>query len=124
MKKKVYLVWGMYIGDSDSYGSDKLYDVLHMYELLTDYEKAIKLARELEEVERHFYEFYEIADDAFAMLKDGKKPHKVIEEIKELYRNANGFFDSCYVRESAGENYYKFDVYTLSFPIKKVMTNE
>ena len=124
MKKKVYLVWGMYIGNSENYGSDKLYDVLHMYELFTDYEKAIKVAEGLEKVEKHFLLFYEVIDDAFEMLKNGKEPDEVIEKIKEDYRNEDGSYDDYYVRETAGENYYNFDVCPLSLPEKKVMTNE
>lgn len=124
MKKKVYLVWGMYIGNSENYGSDKLYDVLHMYELFTDYEKAIKVAEGLEKVEKHFLLFYDAIDDAFEMLKNGKEPDEVIEKIKEDYRNEDGSYDDYYVRETAGENYYNFDVYPLSLPEKKVMTNE
>ena len=124
MKKKVYLVWGMYIGNSENYGSDKLYDVLHMHELFTDYEKAIKVAEGLEKVEKHFLLFYEVIDDAFEMLKNGKEPDEVIEKIKEDYRNEDGSYDDYYVRETAGENYYNFDVHPLTLPEKKVMTNE
>ena len=124
MKKKVYLVWGMYIGDSVNYGSDKLYDVLHMYELFTDYEKAIKVAEGLKKVEKYFPLFYKVIDDAFEMLKNGKEPDEVIEKIKEDYRNEDGSYDNYYVRETAGENYYNFDVSPLTLPEKKIMTNE
>lgn len=124
MKKKVYLVWGMYIGDSDNEGSDKFDDIFHTEDIFTDYEKACKVARGLEEVERHFWSFFEIIDDAFVMLKDGEKPYEVIEKIKEDYRNVNGFFDSYYVREEPGNNYYQFEVCSLSLPENRVMTNE
>ena len=59
MKKKVYLVWGMYIGDSANYGSDQLNDVWHMG-LFADYDKAVKVAEGLEKVEKHFWSFYDI----------------------------------------------------------------
>ena len=106
MKKKVYLVWGMYIDDSDNYGSDKLNDVWHMG-LFADYEKAIKVAEGLEKVEKHFLLFYE-----------------VIEKIKEDYRNEDGSYDDYHVRETAGYNNYQFEVYPLTLPENRVMTNE
>ena len=128
MKKKVYLVWGMYIGDtdnygSDNYGSDKLNDVWHMG-LFADYEKAIKVAEGLEKVEKHFLLFYEVIDNAFEMLKNGKEPDEVIEKIKEDYRNEDGSYDDYHVRETAGYNNYQFEVYPLSLPENRVMTNE
>ena len=123
MKKKVYLVWGMYIDDSDNYGSDKLNDVWHMG-LFADYEKAIKVAEGLEKVEKHFYLFYEVIDNAFEMLKNGKEPDEVIEKIKEDYRNEDGSYDDYHVRETAGYNNYQFEVCPLTLPEKKVMTNE
>jgi len=123
MNKKVYLVWGMYIDDSDNYGSEKLNDVWHM-DLFTDYEKAIKVAENLEKVEKHFWSFYEIIDSAFEMLKNGKEPDEVIEKIKEDYRNEDGSYDDDYVRETAGNNYYRFEVCTLTLPEKRVMDNE
>lgn len=128
MKKKVYLVWGMYIGDtdnygSDNYGSDKLNDVWHMG-LFADYEKAIKVAEGLEKVEKHFLLFYEVIDKAFEMLKNGKEPDEVIEKIKENYRNEDGSYDDHHVRETDGCNNYQFEVYPLSLPEKKILTNE
>ena len=123
MKKKVYLVWGMHIGDSDNYGSDQLNNVWHMG-LLADYEKAIKVAEGLEKVEKHFIFFYKVIDNAFEMLKNVKEPDEVIEKIKENYRNEDGSYDYYYVRETAGCNNYQFEVYPLSLPENRVMTNE
>jgi len=123
MNKKVYLVWGMYIDDSDNYGSEKLNDVWHMG-LFADYEKAIKVAEGLEKVEKHFWNFYEIIDSAFEMLKNGKEPDEVIEKIKEDYRNEDGSYDDDYVRDSDGYNCYRFEVCTLTLPEKRVMNNE
>lgn len=123
MNKKVYLVWGMYIDSSDNYGSDKLNDVWHM-DLFTDYEKALKVAEGLEKVEKHFWSFYEIIDDAFEMLKNGKEPDEVIEKIKEDYRNEDGSYNDYYVRQIAGYNNYQFEVCTLTLPEKRVMNNE
>lgn len=123
MNKKVYLVWGMYIDSSDNYGSDKLNDVWHM-DLFTDYEKALKVAEGLEKVEKHFWSFYEIIEDAFEMLKNGKEPDEVIEKIKEDCRNEDGSYNDYYVRQIAGYNNYQFEVCTLTLPEKKVMNNE
>ena len=113
----------MYIDDSDNYGSDKLNDVWHMG-LFADYEKAIKVAEGLEKVEKHFLLFYEVIDNAFEMLKNGKEPDEVIEKIKEDYRNEDGSYDDYHVRETAGCNNYQFEVYPLSLPENRVMTNE
>lgn len=123
MKKKVYLVWGMYIDDSDNYGSEKLNDVWHM-DLFTDYEKAFEVAEGLEKVERHFWSFCEIIDNAFEMLKNGKEPDEVVEKIKEDYRNEDGSYNDYYVRETAGGNNYRFEVCPLTLPEKRVMNNE
>lgn len=123
MNKKVYLVWGMYIDDSGNYGSDKLNDVWHM-DLFTDYKKALKVAEGLEKVERHFWSFCEIIDNAFEMLKNGKEPDEVVEKIKEDYRNEDGSYDDDYVRETAGGNNYQFEVCPLILPERRVMNNE
>lgn len=124
MKKKVYLVWGMYIDDSDNYGSDKLNDVWHMG-LFTDYDKAVKVAEGLEKVEKHFWSFCDIIDNAFVMLSDGKKPDEVAKKIKEYYRTKNhGSHYSYYVRELPGRNYYQFEVCPLTLPENRIMTNE
>ena len=124
MKKKVYLVWGMYIDDSDNYGSDKFNDVWHMG-LFTDYDKAIKVAEGLEKVEKHFWSFYDIIDNAFVMLSNGKEPDEVVEKIKEHYRiKDNGSHYEYYLRESPGENYYQFEVCPLTLPENRIMTNE
>ena len=124
MKKKVYLVWGMYIDDSDNYGSDKLNDVWHMG-LFTDYDKAVKVAKGLEKVEKHFWGFYDILDNAFVMLSDGKEPDEVAEKIKKYYRTKDrGSHYAYYVRELPGRNYYQFEVCPLTFPENRIMTNE
>lgn len=124
MKKKVYLVWGMYIDDSDNYGSDKLNDVWHMG-LFTDYDKAVKVAEGLEKVEKHFWSFCDIIDNAFVMLSDGKEPDEVAKKIKEYYRTKNhGSHYSYYVRELPGRNYYQFEVCPLTLPENRIMTNE
>lgn len=123
MNKKVYLVWGMYIDDSSNYGSDKLNDVWHM-DLFTDYKKALKVAEGLEKVERHFWSFCEIIDNAFEMLKNGKEPDEVVEKIKEDYRNEDGSYNDYYVRETAGGNNYQFEVCPLILPERRVMNNE
>ena len=104
MKKKVYLVWGMYIEDSDNYGSDKLNDVWHMG-LFTDYDKAVKVAKGLEKVEKHFWSFYDIIDNAFEMLKNGKEPDEVIEKISDEKKSAdqNLYYKSLiHMREENG----------------------
>lgn len=124
MKKKVYLVWGMYIDDSDNYGSDKLNDVWHMG-LFTDYDKAVKVAEGLEKVEKHFWSFCDIIDNAFVMLSDGKEPDEIAKKIKEYYRTKNhGSHYSYYVRELPGRNYYQFEVCPLTLPENRIMTNE
>ena len=124
MKKKVYLVWGMYIDDSDNYGSDKLNDVWHMG-LFTDYDKAVKVAKGLEKVEKHFWNFYDIIDNAFVMLSDGKEPDEVAEKIKKYYRTKDrGSHYGYYVRELPGRNYFNFVACPLTFPENRIMTNE
>ena len=124
MNKKVYLVWGMYIDDSDNYGSDKLNDVWHMG-LFTDYDKAVKVAEGLKKVEKHFWSFYDIIDNAFVMLSDGKEPDEVAEKLKEYYRTKDrGSHYGYYVREMAGYNNYQFEVCPLSLPEMRVMINE